>query len=563
MKKANDTNEESFTFSKGSQETVLDRVSWRTNCSNGAPADKASCSDNFPEVTIYEHRLYCSSDVPDDRKVNRKSGEEIMVVGERRMDQVNAEINGDKMQVNQRKDAKDRSFKTILPFSVAEVSTSHSSADDGSGRKDGKIRLENSDVRTAIKEQVDEVGRALYLEKFKQRVDFENNRTLAFPPLNEARKEDLPRLPPVKLKSEDKLMTVNWEEKYDRDGMASDLTCLENNFLIGSYLNVPVGQDINSAGGKRGGGNWLSVSQGIAEDNSDLISGFATIGDELSESIGYPNEYWDSDEYDDDDDVGYTRQPIEDEAWFLAHEVDYPSDNEKGIGLGSGPGPQERDPTNDNDEDGDKSRSSLSSERYNGQLIGEEELSLICSEPVWHGLVTEPNELIMLVDGKVQNNLPGRPRIEDFCIEDDQRGSVRSIGVGITADVPEIVSENQHPNTLRGNDNGDELVKWRRRSSDSSSSKGLGGEDCAVAERSVNSSPSSLASFGCPRRELIEKEAEEVGDDDGREEVLADSVEDEETAAVQEQVRQIKAQEEEFETFELKIVHRKNRHVFN
>ncbi|GKE50945.1 hypothetical protein Tco_1486101 [Tanacetum coccineum] len=28
------------------------------------------------------------------------------------------------------------------------------------------------------------------------------------------------------------------------------------------------------------------------------------------------------------DDVGYMRQPIEDESWFLAHEIDYPNDND-------------------------------------------------------------------------------------------------------------------------------------------------------------------------------------------------------------------------------------------
>lgn len=71
----------------------------------------------------------------------------------------------------------------------------------------------------------------------------------------------------------------------------------------------------------------------------------------MSESIDYPNEYWDSDEYDDDDDVGYMRQPIEDEAWFLAHEIDYPSDNEKGTGHGSVPDPQEGGQIKDEDDD--------------------------------------------------------------------------------------------------------------------------------------------------------------------------------------------------------------------
>lgn len=73
-----------------------------------------------------------------------------------------------------------------------------------------------------------------------------------------------------------------------------------------------------------------SVSHGIVEDQSELLSGFATAGDGQSESaVEYADEYWDSDTYEDDDDPGYHRQPIEDEEWFLAHEIDYPSDDER------------------------------------------------------------------------------------------------------------------------------------------------------------------------------------------------------------------------------------------
>ncbi|KAK4749088.1 hypothetical protein SAY87_026537 [Trapa incisa] len=552
LKRHNDTDGESFTFSKGLEETLLDPISWKTSSSN-----------NFPEVTMYEHPLYSLTDVCEGRKINCKSGEGIAHLGERMMNQVNIRTKDDKIQDGEYKDVKDHSFKTVLPCSLAEVSTSYSSFDKAFERKDGKKKEEKIDVQATIKEQVDEVGRALYLQKLKQNIDFEGSQTSVFVPFSDTRKEDLPRLPPVKLKSEDKLLTVHWDEKYDQDGIGNDFSGLENNFLIGSYLDVPVGQDVNSTGGKRGGGNWLSVSQGISEDNSDFISGFATIGDELSESIAYPNEYWDSDEYDDDDDIGYMRQPIEDEAWFMAHEVDYPSDSEKRIGHGSGTNPPGNDLIIDNeeDDDADKSRSSLSSGQYNGRLIGEEELNLICGEPVWHGLVTESNELITLVDGNVPDNIHGRLRLDDFCIEHGQRGSVRSIGVGITADVPQIVCENQHPNTLKGNDIGDDLIKCKRRSSDPLRNKGLKGEDLSIAERSINSSPSSLASFECPDRELIEREADEV-DNNGREEVPFELVEDEEAAAVQEQVRQIKTQEEEFETFDLKIIHRKNRTGF-
>lgn len=449
------------------------------------------------------------------------------------------------------------------------------------------------------------------------------------------------------------------------------------------------------------GGSWLSVSQGISEDTSDLVSGFATIGDGLSESVDYPNEYWDSDEYDDDEDVGYMRQPIEDEAWFLAHEIDYPSDNEKGTGHGSVPDPQERGPSKDEEDDQSfaEEDSYFSGEQYilpknvepvtsddpigltitemygrtNGndvmtqydtQLVDVEELNLMHIEPVRQGFVTHQNDLIMLGDGRVLNH-GARPRIEDM--EDDQHGSVRSIGVGINSDAADIGSEvhgsliggssegdleyfrdhdtmhsgtkhthqdldksssnksvknnkktdknesNKYvidndkdacsqikthadgnfsfPQSLRddqmiqagsskslwtNNGNVDEtddclnafagsddmLSSWRRKSSDSSPVKSSRDDNNAIVVRSRNSSPTTVSNYGYTDGEHVKLEKDEkvsvVREDD-----IGASLEDEEAAAVQEQVRQIKAQEEEFETFNLKIVHRKNRHVLN
>lgn len=54
----------------------------------------------------------------------------------------------------------------------------------------------------------------------------------------------------------------------------------------------------------------------------------------MNELMGYHNAYWDSDEYEDDNDVGYMRQLVEDETWFLAHEFGYQTDN-NGTGRGS------------------------------------------------------------------------------------------------------------------------------------------------------------------------------------------------------------------------------------
>ena len=449
----------------------------------------------------------------------------------------------------------------------------------------------------------------------------------------------------------------------------------------------------------------MSVSQGIAEDTSDLVSGFATVGDGLSESLDYPNEYWDSDEYDDDDDVGYMRQPIEDETWFLAHEIDYPSDNEKGTGHGSVPDMQDRAQTKceDDDQSFAEEDSYFSGEQYfqskhiqpvttsedpmgltvtemygrtnendlmaqyDGQLMDEEELNLMRAEPVWQGFVTQTNELIMLGDGKVVNE-SRKSRLDDICVDDDQHGSVRSIGVGINSDVADIGSEvreslvggssegdleyfhdhevgiggsrfpyndsdkkyldrlnkdkksssKQQPNkqasrndtstclqkqnpsdggfsfppplrdrqlvqacsskSLWSNNsnrvindendaslnalmqsNNDMLASWGPKDSDSSPDNSLGDENNANAVRSGSSSPSMLSNYQYTER------APKIENDDKissvREEDPVASLEDEEAAAVQEQVRQIRSQEEEFESFNLKIVHRKNRYA--
>lgn len=451
----------------------------------------------------------------------------------------------------------------------------------------------------------------------------------------------------------------------------------------------------------------MSVSQGIAEDTSDLVSGFATVGDGLSESLDYPNEYWDSDEYDDDDDVGYMRQPIEDEAWFLAHEIDYPSDNEKGTGHGSVPDMQDRAQTKceDDDQSFAEEDSYFSGEQYfqskhiqpvttsedpmgltvtemygrtnendlmaqyDGQLMDEEELNLMRAEPVWQGFVTQTNELIMLGDGKVVNE-SRKPRLDDICVDDDQHGSVRSIGVGINSDVADIGSEvreslvggssegdleyfhdhevgiggprlpyhdsekkyldrsnrdkkrssKQQPNKqASGNDTSmcsqmhnqtdggfsfppplrdrqlvqagsskslwsnnsnrvitDEndaslnalmqsnnmLASWRPKSSDSSPDNSLRDENNANAIRSGSSSPSMLSNYHYTEREHTKLENDDKISSVREEDPVA-SLEDEEAAAVQEQVRQIRTQEEEFESFNLKIVHRKNRYALD
>ncbi|XVE63956.1 hypothetical protein DITRI_Ditri07aG0062300 [Diplodiscus trichospermus] len=741
------TSGNSFTFSKNSEDSVFNLHSWNFNTGNDPDLYK---NDSFVSKTSHmelekpDQSRYRTAEAPDTGKDNLKC-EEIAFSGEMKTSwpgntckaKVDSKFEEFRISETTEPDQqfktssshlkehivdisrcsrtedptscsseiwKDYSVKSVFPFPKGDVSISCGPA-SASNKREGKKKADSLDVRAAINEDVDEVGRALFFGKSQASAEQKDINGLAFPLASDNQKEELPRLPPVKLKSEKRPLNVNWEEKYEHDGSSAKLTIADNIFLIGSYLDVPIGQEINSSGGKRNaGGSWLSVSQGIAEDASDLVSGFATIGDGLSESVDYPNEYWDSDEYDDDDDVGYMRQPIEDESWFLAHEIDYPSDNEKGTGHGSVPDPQERGQTKDGDDDQSfaEEDSYFSGEQYfqaknvktvaasddpiglsmtemygrtdendliaqyDGQLMDEEELNLMRSEPVWQGFVTQTNELIMLGDGKVLSEC-GRSRLDDICMDDDQHESVRSIGVGINSDAADIGSEvreslvggssegdieyfhdhavsvggsrqshfetdrkyidkssrdkkkagkNESNKYVIGNDKGlspqvnnvadggfsfppplgdGQLVQagsskslWsshcnaagnehddclsaltgsdgmlatrRRKSSDSSTAKSSRDENDANDIRSANSSPSTLSNFGYGEHEQTKKEDEKISG--VREEDPGASIEDEEAAAVQEQVRQIKAQEEEFETFNLKIVHRKNRTGF-
>ncbi|XP_051123234.1 uncharacterized protein LOC127246077 isoform X2 [Andrographis paniculata] len=453
------TSDKDFNFLKSSDDTVLDMHSKKYYASNGS-------------VTLYQK---------DDSSVYDNKFLGFQVPG-------NTEPN-----VTEAFDTelwKECSVKTVFPFSNGDASTSYDTSVGAVDKKEGKRKSEFNDIRAVIKEQVDEMGRAIFFGKTQagEPKDFDE---LEFHPASENQKEEFPRLPPVRLKTEDRPFNIQWDEKHEHDGPPPKILGDDNPYHIGSFLDVPFGQEINPPGKRLGGGSWLSVSQGITEDTSDPISGFATIGDELSEFIDYPNEYWDSDEYEDDDDVGYSRQPIEDETWFLAHEIDYPSDNEKGTGHGSVPDHQDRGPTKNDEDDQSfaEDDSFLSGQpfiqsksldvvpsgdpvglsemfmrnnennligQYDGQLMDGEELNLMCGEPVWQGFVTQTNEFLMIGDDEKLMNDQARLLLDDMCIlmDDDHHASVRSIGVGINSDAADIGSEVRE-SFIGGNGEGD------------------------------------------------------------------------------------------------------------
>ena len=131
-----------------------------------------------------------------------------------------------------------------------DASTSYSHQVTSSDKRDGKKKAaaDVNDVRAAIKEQESEVARALFFGKTQSTFDDKNVSSLGFPLVYDARKEEFPRLPPVKLKSEDNPLSLYCEEKFERDGSGSRPISDGESLLIGSYLDVPVGQEISSSG---------------------------------------------------------------------------------------------------------------------------------------------------------------------------------------------------------------------------------------------------------------------------------------------------------------------------
>jgi hypothetical protein len=109
--------------------------------------------------------------------------------------------------------------KTVLPFSGDNVNTAYSSvfSDERREGKKGDANEGNSTVDS-----------------------FE------LPLIYVTQKEDFPRLPPVRLKSEEKLVSMNWEE--EKTVKSGSKKSEDNSFMIGSFLDVPIGQEISSSG---------------------------------------------------------------------------------------------------------------------------------------------------------------------------------------------------------------------------------------------------------------------------------------------------------------------------
>lgn len=281
-------NDKNFVFSNGLDDTVLDLYSWKYGTSNGPVTPYQNDGgradeNNFVGFQVPGKAKMSSAETLESGQVHHKSGDDASVSGEKRITwpgivssvstNLMHEKKSDHKEVDQqrmpnitcskddladnlwsRSDVsnhpsselrKECSVKTVFPSSRGDTSTSYDSAIAVVDKQEGKRKAEVNNIRSAIKEQVDEVGRALFFGK-NQGAEPKDFGPLEFHLAPENQREELPRLPPVRLKTEDKPFNIHWEEKYERD--APKVLDTDNAYLIGSFLDVPIGQEINTTG---------------------------------------------------------------------------------------------------------------------------------------------------------------------------------------------------------------------------------------------------------------------------------------------------------------------------
>ncbi|KAG6386585.1 hypothetical protein SASPL_151751 [Salvia splendens] len=136
--------------------------------------------------------------------------------------------------------------QTVVPPSMGDISP----RDDGvivvADRQEGKWKGDDDDFMATIKEQVDEKDRANFSRKNHGAVD-----PVKFTSEAEHQLEELPRLPPMRLRREVKLFNIHWEGKYECD--APEILDTDNAFLLGSFLEVPIRQETSTTGNMLGG----------------------------------------------------------------------------------------------------------------------------------------------------------------------------------------------------------------------------------------------------------------------------------------------------------------------
>lgn len=253
------TSDRNFTFSNSSDDTVLDLYSLKYSTSNGPVAsyqkDGGSFhQNNFSGFDVFSKATLNSAEAPNSGNIKESDLKEVDVDWQRKSSGLpfqddlfdNPGLRSNASAQTSSELWKDRSLKTVFPFSGGDTSTSNS-APSNVDKKDGKKKTDFNDITTAIKYQVDEVGRALYLKTHGgEPKDFgalEYSLALLDHP-----KEELPTLPPVRLKSKEKSLNIHWEEKYERDGPGPKILDADNPYLIGAFLDVPIGREINNTG---------------------------------------------------------------------------------------------------------------------------------------------------------------------------------------------------------------------------------------------------------------------------------------------------------------------------
>ncbi|XP_057823999.2 uncharacterized protein LOC131036188 isoform X2 [Cryptomeria japonica] len=215
------------------------------------------------------------------------------------------------------------------------------------------------------------------------------------------------------------------KEKFDRgrrmDSIASGTkpADMESSVLLGSYIHIPLEQEIRNSGKK------------------------LTVGSR--QPSNYQTAQGDSGIFDNDKDLGYIRQPIKNDSWLFNNEIYYATKNEEWRSRDRKasnekknehdnkifseklyfPAEQHFQSNNELKVQSENTSGSPMTYNYDGKLISNQEKNSLQTDPDWQGLAQQRSGVEILKDG---DNVQ-RSKASDFYFVDHHE-LMRSTGVG-------------------------------------------------------------------------------------------------------------------------------------
>lgn len=343
---------------------------------------------------------------------------------------------------------KEGSFRTVMPFTLCENSVN-----------DDQLFENQAFEKVVNKRQQGIEQKGMKGSKITEEIDKEGASMQIFDHQESPEQEKVER--PTSLQIGENILNVS-QERFDVGRIMNSIGSqtkrmdMETSFSLGPYFNAPARKEIRPSGGKLTiGSHQVSPSQTIDGNASELV-----FAGGLRRFVDCPIEQWDFDEYENEDDLGYIRKTVEDEAYTLAHEIDYLNNNvQRRYEHGMTRNQEDNHVKKDQEENqslvknlyflggqsndiepkvvsqnlfglctanlyGKRDYSGLA-DRHDGQTVGDEETNLMPVSNERQSFAMQSNGVEMLCSEEITSN-DQQPRENVFWVDDNQHQFVRS-----------------------------------------------------------------------------------------------------------------------------------------